>query len=206
MKNNIHLLVTTAINNVGSQRYRDVLNTIESIKKYGKEFKTVKILETVLTENKELFLEDGFEFHTSTIKNTHKYKGTNWLNHVYEFVNLNYEMDDIIVFLTGRYSMINDNIFNLINNIMVEQKKYFLAKNDGDIYEGRGVHTFYISFTKSGLIDFYNFYSKLNILHPCIEWDLKKFMDNNNNCEIIGTNTILGVETNISSNNLKKIC
>lgn len=206
MKDNIHLLITTAVDEIGSQRYNDVLNTIESVRKHGKKFKSVTILETVLTNNKELFKGDNFTFHTSKIKNTHNYKGTNWLNHVYNFVNLNYEMDDIIVFLTGRYSMVNDNIFNLIEDNIVDKEKYFIAKNDGDIYRGYGVHTFYISFTKKGLIDFYDFYGKLDILHPCIEWDLKKFMINNINCEIIDQHTILGVETNISENKLKRIC
>jgi hypothetical protein len=205
MKNNIHLLITTAVDKVGSKRHNDVLNTIESVRKYGGKFKSVKLLETVLTTNENLFQGDDFEFYTSTIPNNHKYKGTNWVNHVFEFVNSKYNVDDIIVFLTGRYLMVNDNIFELIEKFIINGNKYFIAKNDGDIYEGFGVHTFYISFTKQGLIDFYNFYSKLNVMDPRIEWDLKKFMSDNDNCKIINRHEILGVETNTSTNTIK-IC
>jgi hypothetical protein len=206
MNKNIHLLVTTATDYLNSERYNDTLNTIESVKTQGTRFESVNLLETVLTEKKDLYQDDFIKFTNSTLGNPHKYKGTNWINHVYEFVMLNYNMEDIIVFLAGRYTMVSNNMFNLIDEYIINQGKYFIAKSDADIYKGDGVHTFYITFTKEGLIDFYNFYNKLDEVHPCIEWDLKKFMLENEKCEIINKNVTIGVKTNTSQDKIKKIC
>lgn len=204
--NNIHLIITTAYLKNKPEILNEVKETYNSIKKYGDRFKTVSFLETVEDVNYDFIINSNYKYFFSKIGNYFDFKGTNWMNHMTNYLKNNYENDDIIVFLTGRYELINYNIFDLIDLYIINNNYDFLAKNDGDIYGGDGVHTFFISFLKKEFINFSDYYFNLKTKHSCIEIDLKKYMEKNKNCIILPKETFLGVRTNTSENKIKKNC
>jgi hypothetical protein len=88
------------------------------------------------------------------------------------------------------------NILNFIDNYDI------ITKDDKDIYwSGLGVHSFYFGITKKLFFDFYNFVdlkfdNKEYKKDVAIEWDLKKFVQQNNKSYIIPPQEKIGIITN----------
>ncbi len=78
---------------------------------------------------------------------------------------------------------------------MIEEKNEFLAKEDGDVFpKNKGVHTFYIAFTKAKFLNFFEWYKINGRMQDCIEWDVKKYLETHEKCLILPKNFIMGVE------------
>jgi hypothetical protein len=205
IKNKIYLLITTANINNSSVFKNEIEETIVSLKRYEKRFESIFFIETIRNETYEIV--KNYNYFFSNLGNHHQYKGTNWMNHMSNFIKKNFEDTDILVFLAGRYQMISDKIFELIQDYMIDKKIDFIAKNDGDIYNGdMGVHTFYLAFRKKEFMEFSNYYFNLQEKSSCVEIDLKKYMEKKENCLILPKDLIMGVKTNTYESKIKKIC
>ena len=205
-----YLISTSAFIN-DNKRINDYIISINSYEKYKSEFENVVLVETINKNNVTYIDESGFKTFYSPLDNTHPNKGFNWTCHIHYYINNNNQIldDDIIVFITGRYKLINTNIIQLINKHLIKDKYEFLAKEDGDVYDsGLGVHTFIISFTKKIFNDFFNWYIDYINHNECIEWSIKKYMKlNPNRCIILPKETIFGVECNpYYGGGIKKLC
>lgn len=207
--NKPHLVSTSAhledFNRIA--RYKDCYKLISNYKEF---FQSISILETI-SKNKLDYLENtGFNVSYSSLENENCNKGVNWFKHLsYFLITSELKDDDIIVFITGRYNIINMNILHLIEKHMIEQKNQFIAKEDKDVYSDRsdGVHTFYMAFTKSKFLDLSNWF-KINGLKnfsSVFEWDVKKYLVTHNECLVLPKNISLGVELQLSES-IKHIC
>lgn len=206
--NKPHLISTSA--HIDDQNriyeYIDGYRQINIFKEY---FKSITIIETISKTNIYYLEDSGFNIHYSEINNVFKNKGVNWLNHVTTFLNQSdFENNDIIIFITGRYKLINIDIISLINLYMNNNEIEFLAKEDNDLYVGEkhGVHTFLMSFTKSKFLDFSKWYQINGNIDECIEWDVKKYMESHDKCMILSKDIIMGVETKVFGSTFNKIC
>ena len=186
-------------------RYKESYGLISNYKEL---FNSVSILETV-SKSKLDYLEDtGFNVFYSPLGNHHPNKGVNWIIHLSYFLfNCDLKDDDIIVFITGRYNILNINMLFLIEKYMVEEKNEFIAKEDGSVFEGdNGVHTFYIAFTKAKFLNFFEWYKINGRTQDCIEWDVKKYLATHEKCLILPKNFIMGVELQMIEYPIKHIC
>jgi hypothetical protein len=173
-------------------------------------FESINIVETV-SEKKLNYLENyDFNVYYSKLGNSHKNKGVNWLNHVTNFlIESEIPNEDIIIFITGRYRLINNNFLKLINKYMVDDEYEFIAKEDSDIYIGsmNGVHTFFMIFKKRKFLEFSSWYHSNGIKDNCIEWEVKNYLKTHDKTLILSNDFILGVETKIFDKTINnKIC
>lgn len=148
-----HLIITTATipedicyQQLGYsyvQRMKDYKLSFDHALKFRENFDTITILETVAKEKVDELEECGINVYYSKFNNSFSNKGLNEIFHIQDFLNnSNFNDDDLIIKITGRYLMVNDNILNIDSNIV--------AKYDGDIYPGdRGVHTFFFGIKKN---------------------------------------------------------
>jgi hypothetical protein len=165
-------------------------------------FLSTTIIETISQTKIDYLENSGLNVFYSKLGNPSSNKGTNWLNHVSDFLsNSELNDDDIIIFITGRYKIINTNIISLIEDNMLSKKYEFIAKDENDLYPNceKGVHTFYMVFTKSKFLDFSNWYQTNGQVYNCIEWDVKNYLTTHDKCLILPKYTIIGVETKITS-------
>jgi len=201
-----HLITTSAYflnDNIREEQY---VKSFEDIQNHKDSFETVTIIETISKVDVDYITKTEFNKFYSKIGNPHKNKGVNWVSHIENFLNTTYiEGRDVFVFITGRYRLLNNNIINLINEYTYDKKYDMLAKVDSDIYNGRGVHTFFISFTKNKFLEFAKWYKKKGNKDVCVEWEMKKFMENKKKCFILDKTVSMGIETNISDSNQKYI-
>lgn len=203
-----HLISTSAhINN--SERIQEYIDGYSIIHNYKNFFNTITIIETISKKKLDYLEKTNLNVVYSNVENIFTNKGVNWLNHVYNFLETSTIGDkEIVIFITGRYKMINTNILNFISIYMIDNDFEFLAKEDGDLYEGliHGVHTFFMSFTKRKFLEFYDWYKTNGNINECIEWDVKKFLLTSNKCKILPKTEIMGVETRVFNSTLNKIC
>jgi len=203
-----HIISTSAHLNdpIRVSEYIDGYKLIYGIKE---KFDSITIIETI-SQIKLDYLEDsGLPVYYSKLGNPNLNKGVNWLNHVTSFLSQStINGDEIVIFITGRYKLINTNIFTLIKTHMLDEKIDFIAKDDSDLYVGdiHGVHTFFMSFTKNKFLDFSNWYHTNGQTNGCIEWDVKKYLEKHNNTLILSKDIIMGVETKVFDTTLNKIC
>lgn len=202
-----HLISTSAHMNI-QNRVDEYVTSYNIIFNLRHLFKSITIIETVSQESLEYLENTGLDVIYSNLGNTSPNKGVNWLNHVKHFLDLSkIDDNDIIIFITGRYKIVNTNILSLIETHMIIEKNEFIAKNDNDLYSGeKGVHTFYMAFTKSKFLDFWDWYQKNSNFTDCIEWDVKKYLETHDKCIILSENIIMGVETRVFQLNNNKIC
>lgn len=203
-----HLISTSAHIDIPS-RIEEYIDSYNLISNLSESFKSITIIETVSQQKLEYLENSGFDIFYSNLGNEHSNKGVNWLNHMTNFISKSKIKDnEIIIFITGRYKMVNTNILSLIENHMISEKNEFIAKDDNDLYPGadKGVHTFYIAFTKKKFLDFSNWYKENGSPMDCIEWDLKKYLETNENCMILPKNIIMGIETRVFQSTTNKIC
>lgn len=208
----IHLLSTSAHFN-DTKRINDYVVSYNILPQYIENISTISILETISKEKLDYLENTKFNVYYSGLDNSHINKGYNWLYHIENFLVNNESIGekDLIIFLTGRYQILNNNMFELIKNNMLLKNYKIIAKDDGDIYpknsdgSGVGVHTFYMCFEKEIFLNFSKWY-KINGTHTnCLEHELKKYMLlNTTQCLVLPKTTILGVETNQVNGSVRK--
>ena len=187
----------------------EVIETLESVKEFGNNFNSVTFIETINPIIDNPIESFGYRYIVSSVFNNFELpKGYNQFTHILNVIKDNfYGENDVLVFLTGRYCMVNDEIFNLINDYMSQNNFDLIAKDSSDIYDNNlGVHTFYFLCRKKEFIKFMEHYYTLNPPHGAIEVDVKNYMLNKNNCLILPPTHIMGVRTNISATKLRVIC
>lgn len=202
-------LISTSAHMEDSNRILEYVDSYKTISNIKELFKSITIIETI-SETKLDYLENsGLDIFYSNIGNEDSNKGVNWLKHVTNFLKESKINDnEIVIFVTGRYKIINENIFSLIEKHMIEEKNEFIAKEDNDLYVGEihGVHTFYMAFTKSKFLNFSKWYETNGKPSDCIEWDVKRYLETNDKCFILSKNIIMGVETRVFESTTNKIC
>jgi hypothetical protein len=171
----IHLVITTA--NIGTHyqdRKEQYLQSIERALQFDYLFNSYTILECV--SSNEVYLKD-YNVHYSKVQNLYPEKGLNEMQHLKAFINQSsFNDDDLIVKLTGRYMLEDNSFFNKVKLLACEYDSIF--KDDSDIYEGLGYHTFLYCSRKTRFLEIINSlnYSKEN-RNP-IEWGVKDFLKN----------------------------
>lgn len=198
--NKCKLLITCA--NTNSQdRSQKYIESFDSASRFKEKFADINVLETVSIDNCEYYNKCIFKKEFSNIGNPYADKGYNWLNHIKNFLNKNDHQH--YIFLTGRYLLLNNYLIGLADSY---NNYKLIAKNDADVYGyGNGVHMFYFYFQKDIFMEFYKFcFSDKDVQTP-IEWKLKRFMENRNDCLIIPSSVPIGVEARISSGIIQKI-
>lgn len=117
-----HHLISTSAHMDSSERIMEYENCYKSIYDLKSSFKSINIIETI-SKNKLQYLENtGLKVFYSPLNNEHKNKGVNWLRHMTNFIS-NSEIKDseIIIFITGRYTIVNTNIISLIEENMIKK-------------------------------------------------------------------------------------
>jgi hypothetical protein len=128
VKNKIRIVLSTAIidDNVNiSNRIKEYQECFDIIKNLGYDF---SIVETVL--NSSEFLErNSKEIIYTNVNGNFRNRGTNYVNAFKKFLNQsNFDADDIIIHVTGRYPLIDDNFF--LNCYNLESNKIGCFKKD----------------------------------------------------------------------------
>jgi len=128
MKNKIIIAISTAIINDNlsvEDRIREYTECFDIIKKLGYEF---HIVETVVEKSE--FLE-GYSknvFYTN-VNGSYINRGTNYVNSFKKFLNeSNFEDNDIIIHITGRYPLTDDSFF--IRCLNLDSNKIGCFKKD----------------------------------------------------------------------------
>jgi len=169
----IHLIITTA--NIGDhyeERKQQYLQSIERALQFDYLFDSCTILECVSSE--EAYLND-YNVHYSKVKNRYPEKGLNEMQHLKAFIEQSsFSENDFIIKLTGRYMLEDSSFFNKIKLLAADYDSVF--KDDSDIYEGLGYHTFLYCAKKTRFLEIINSlnYSKEN--RDPIEWGVKDFL------------------------------
>lgn len=206
-----HLIITSAIiprelcqQKLGysyEQRISDYKQTFESALALKDKFDSITIVETVSKEVVDILEDSGIVVYYSKFDNSFENKGLNEMFHINDFLQQSkISDDDMVIKLTGRYSIVNDNILNVVSD--------FIAKFDGDIYDpcNRGVHTFLFGFKKKLFTEFINslvINNKDSYRNTCIEWLVKDFIINKN-INILESSYKLGVITCLYSKEIDR--
>lgn len=187
------------------KRILDYIASFNLVREQNFLFDKIIILETISQHKIDYLENSGFEVFYSKIGNSNKNKGKNWMNHLGNFLN-NHTDNNIFIFMSGRYMLQNNNKIKSIIDYMINHNIEFLAKDDKDLFEGKGVHTFLLFFKKNKFLEFINYYENNELNSPCIEHDLKNFLINSNNCFILDYKTEMGIMTNYYYSNINGIC
>jgi hypothetical protein len=126
--NNLRIVLSTAIidDNISvDNRLKEYQECFDIIKNLGYDF---SIIETVL--NTSEFLErNSKEVIYTNVNGNFRNRGTNYVNAFKKFLNQsNFDVDDIIIHVTGRYPLIDDSFF--LNCYNLELKKIGCFKKD----------------------------------------------------------------------------
>ncbi|MEQ7798431.1 hypothetical protein ABDJ41_01360 [Pedobacter sp. ASV1-7] len=170
-----HLVITTAnIVDRYQNRKEQYMQSIERALQFHYLFDSYTILEC-FSSNEE-YLND-LNVYYSRVLNVYPEKGLNEMQHLKGFINQSsFQADDLIIKLTGRYMLEDNSFFNKIKLLASDYDSIF--KDDSDIYEGLGYHTFLYCARKGRFLEIIESldYSK-NTIDP-IEWGVKKFLKN----------------------------
>ncbi|MDQ0968505.1 hypothetical protein QFZ20_003908 [Flavobacterium sp. W4I14] len=169
----IHLIITTAnIQEHYSERKEQYISSINQALKFSYLLDSCTILECVSAHEDYL---DNYNTYYSKVKNVFPEKGLNEMQHIKSFIEQSpFQSNDTIIKLTGRYLLEDSTFFNkvqLLNDFFDS-----IFKDDSDIYEGKGYHTFLYAMKKDRFLQTINSlaFSKTN-LDP-IEWGVKAFL------------------------------
>ncbi|WP_443936966.1 hypothetical protein [Pedobacter sp. MW01-1-1] len=173
----IHLIITTAnIQENYALRKEQYLKSINQALKFNYLLDSYTILEC--SSYHEDYL-NSYNTYYSKIGNKFPEKGLNEMQHLKSFIEQSsINSTDTIIKLTGRY-LLEDSTF--INKVILLTDFYdSFFKDDSDIYEGKGYHTFLYAMKKNRFLETINSlnFSKTN-LDP-IEWGVKDFLKNKN--------------------------
>jgi len=169
----IHVIITTAnIPESYESRKRQYIESIEACLKYADLFDSYTVLECV--SDNESYLN---QYHTFYSKEANPYpnKGLNEMNHLKAFLKQSPLADDTsIIKLSGKYIIEDSYFFEKVLEFENEYDSIF--KNDNDVFEGNGYHTFFYYMKKKlflETIDILDF--SINNDRP-IEWDVKNYL------------------------------
>ncbi len=169
----IHLIITTAnIQEHYSERKEQYLSSINQALKFNYLLDSCTILECVSAHEDYL---DNYNTYYSKVKNVFPEKGLNEMQHLKDFIaQSSFQPTDTIIKLTGRYLLEDSTFFNKVRLLSDFFDSIF--KDDSDIYEGKGYHTFLYAMKKDRFLQTINSleFSKTN-LDP-IEWGVKAFL------------------------------
>lgn len=134
MKNNIIIVLSTAIygDNISSEnRINEYKECFEIIKNNGYVF---TIVET--TETKSEFLENySSNVIYTNVNGVYNNRGTNYVNAFKKFLkNSNYNDDDVIIHITGRYPLVNDSFFKECLNLEFDKIGVFKEDKYNQFY------------------------------------------------------------------------
>lgn len=194
-----HIIISSA--HLGdNNRKVQYTESFETVKNRIDKFKSATILETVHNERLDYLENSGINVVYSNIGNPHNNKGKNWVCHIENFL-LGSETsgNEIYIFLAGRYKILNDNIFDLINELIINNKYNLFAKEDSETNDiiSQGVHTFYFSFRKFKFLEFVKWYNSEGNFNLCVEHEMKRYMDSQEDCLVIKKETYLGLEARV---------
>jgi hypothetical protein len=178
----IHLVITTAnIPESYESRKMQYIESIEACLKHANQFDTYTVLECV--SHKEGYLDQYNTFY-STQGNLYTNKGLNEMNHLRAFITQSsFAANDSIIKLSGKYLIEDSYFFEKVMELHHEYDSIF--KNDNDVYEGNGYHTFFYYMKTNLFIDAINSLEFSLNNHTPIEWDIKGFlMANDRHIEI----------------------
>ena len=134
-KNNIIITLTTAIiddNITKEQRVDEYKECFEIIKNFG--YENFHIIETALDHSSFLESYSKNVFYTN-VNGVHSNRGTNYVKAFKEFLNnSNFEDDDIIIHITGRYPLFNDSFFNNCSNLELNKVGCFKKDDHNQFY------------------------------------------------------------------------
>jgi len=196
-----YLIITTGHINE-EQRIKDYIESFKTVDIIAKHFDKIFIVECISKEKISYLENTSFDVYYSTVPNTHKNKGYNQYNHVQTFLKDSTLINDqdIIIMLTGRYFLENNNFIKTVFELLRTNKINIVAKTDGDLWPRTpdlGVHTFYTGFTKESFINFFKWYLELGEHNKGIEWEVRRYMEANKNTSVILPRDIkLGVISN----------
>ncbi|WEK19181.1 MAG: hypothetical protein P0Y49_20595 [Candidatus Pedobacter colombiensis] len=169
----IHLIITTAnIENHYQERKWLYIQSIERALQFDYLFDSYTILECASSDEDYL---NEHNVHYSNVQNKYPEKGLNEMQHLKAFIeHASFDENDLIIKLTGRYMLEDNSFFNKVRLLASDYDSIF--KDDSDIYEGVGYHTFLYCAKKSRFLEIINSlnYSKEN-LDP-IEWGVKNYL------------------------------
>jgi len=169
----IHLIITTAnIPESYETRKKQYIESIESSLKYAHLFDSYTILECV--SDNEAYLNQYNTFYSKE-DNLYLNKGLNEMNHLRAFLKQSSFADSLsIIKLSGKYIIEDDYFFKKVIEFQDEYDSIF--KNDNDVFEGNGYHTFFYYMKKKLFIETINSLEfSLNNNRP-IEWDVKNYL------------------------------
>ncbi len=193
----IHLLITSAHLGDCEQRKKDYIESFKCAYEFKRKFRSMTILETCSKTEVDYLENSKIKVCYSKFDNRFKNKGINEIIHISEFLQDNDKIlgRDIIVKISGRYVLKNTSIIYHFNNDI-----NFVAKDDGDIYNSDGVHTFLYTFRKNVIKNF------IEWLDPDmgdasfkedipIEVLMKHYVTNNPDCKILDKYVTIGAIT-----------
>lgn len=169
----LHLIITTAnIPNSYESRREQYIQSIEECLKYAHLFQSYTVLECV-SDNEEYL--NRYNTIYSKEGNLYANKGLNEMTHLRSFLKQSPFADDQpIIKLSGKYIVEDDYFFKSVLALQHEYDSVF--KNDNDVFEGNGYHTFFYYMKKRlfiNTIDSLEFSANNN--RP-IEWDVKDYL------------------------------
>jgi len=178
----VHLIITTAnIPESYENRKEQYIESIGSCLKYAGLFDSYTVLECVSKHEEYL---DRYNTFYSNEPNQYLNKGLNEVGHLRAYLKHSTLPDDgMIIKLSGRYLVEDNYFFEKAAALQYEFDSIF--KNDNDVFEGNGYHTFFYAIKKSlflGIADQIDF--SMDNERP-IEWDFKEhLMTNERHIEI----------------------
>lgn len=173
----IHLIVTAANISQNYESRRELyISSFEKALKYDYLFDTYTILEC--TSSYEEYLTP-YNVYYSTIPNQYPEKGLNEMQHLKGYLEQSsFNDNDIIIKLTGRYLLADNSFFNKVKLLKDDYDSIF--KDDGDIYQGHGYHTFLYAMKKFRFLDTINSLHFSEENNDPIEWGVKNFLKDKN--------------------------
>lgn len=194
----IHLIITAAnVPDAYQKRKSQYQQSIQTCLQYSHLYDTCTILEC-FSEN-EAYL-NSYNTVYSKEGNPFPNKGLNEMNHLRAFLSQSQFSDhDSIIKLTGRYLLENAGFFEKVRLFQDEFDALF--KDDGDVYESRGFHTFFYYMKKATFLAVANQINYTANNDRPIEWDIKNSLYDNPRCALVDR---LGV-TAMQGTNSEKI-
>jgi hypothetical protein len=111
-----HLISTSAYFLDDQIREQQYIKSFEDIKKHQELFESITIIETISKSDVDYITKTEFDNYYSEIGNKHNNKGFNWVLHIENFLNHSIiGLDEIVIFITGRYRLLNGNFIDIIN-------------------------------------------------------------------------------------------
>ena len=169
----VHVIITTAnIPDAYEYRKEQYIQSIESCLKFSHLFDSYTILECVSANEGYL---DRYNTVYSKEGNPYNDKGLNEMNHLRAHLKQSPYPDDLsIIKLSGRYIVEDAYFFERVLELQDQFDSVF--KNDNDVYEGNGYHTFFYYMKKRLFIDVANSIEYSNDHNRPIEWDVKDYL------------------------------